>query len=434
MRDKIAALMARKGVRNASWILAGQGFNLFIQAGYFVLLARLLGATEYGVFAGVFALVNIFSPYTALGCGILYMRYVTQDRKLAPVYWGNSILLTAGMTAVFCLLGWAFGPALTHGKGMVLILANVIANCLFAQIINTASRIFQTYERMVYTSFLTLLSNASRLVVLIVMFFFMTRANATQWSLAYLTSSGVACVLAMVLAQRVVGGIAFAPGLVFRRLWEGLTFSVASTTVTLYNDFDKTIMSRDNMNTQNGFYTLGYRVIDFATTPMIAMDTALLPRYFQLSSGGVMPVVRKAFKSIGISSAIGIAIAAGLWVIAPFIPHLVGRDFGSAVTAIRWLCLIPMLRGIHMIAGGALTGSGRQHVRMWLQVAAAGWNVGLNLWLIPAYGWMAACWTSLASDGLLALLTLAVLTWLGARHAENTPAMAEAVAQTHEVA
>ena len=57
-------------------MLAGQGFSLLLQATYFVLLARLLGVGEYGVFAGAFAFVGIVMPYSSLGAGTLFMRYV----------------------------------------------------------------------------------------------------------------------------------------------------------------------------------------------------------------------------------------------------------------------------------------------------------------------------------------------------------------------
>ena len=42
-------------------------------------------------------------------------------------------------------------------------------------------------------------------------------------------------------------------------------------------------------------------------------------------------------------------------------------------------------------------------MRMSIQIAVAIFNVLINLWLIPAYSWRGAAWSSLASDGLLAL-------------------------------
>lgn len=411
---QIRALLARQSVRSAAWVFAGHGFNFLTQAVYFVLLARVLGASEYGIFVGVFALVSIVSPYTALGGGVLFMRYVTQDRKLAPVYWGNSLLVTTATTLLIGVLSFWVGPALTHNKGMPLILANVVAACLFNQVVNTASRIFQTYERMAYSSALLVLTNATRLAALVFLYRTVHHSTATQWALAWMIACAVPFLLAVILAQRMAGGIAFASRLLLSRLWEGLTFSVSLTSVSLYNDFDKTILSRNGLNIENGFYTLGYRLIDFATTPMIAIDTALLPRFFQSSHLGVKAVAAKAFRSLGIAAPIGVGIAVLLWMTAPLVPLLAGKDFSQVPQVVRWLSLIPLLRGLHMISGGALTGLGKQHVRMGTQMLVALFNVTLNLWLIPRYGWIAACWTSLASDTLLATLNLSVLTWFRA--------------------
>jgi O-antigen/teichoic acid export membrane protein len=258
------------------------------------------------------------------------------------------------------------------------------------------------------------LTNATRLAALVFLQRTVHHSTATQWALAWMIACAVPFLLAVILAQRMAGGIAFAPRLLLSRLWEGLTFSVSLTSVSLYNDFDKTILSRNGLNIENGFYTLGYRLIDFATTPMIAIDTALLPRFFQSSHLGVKAVAAKAFRSLGIAAPIGVGIAVLLWMTAPLVPLLAGKDFSQVPQVVRWLSLIPLLRGLHMISGGALTGLGKQHVRMGTQMLVALFNVTLNLWLIPRYGWIAACWTSLASDTLLATLNLSVLTWFRA--------------------
>jgi O-antigen/teichoic acid export membrane protein len=67
------------------------------------------------------------------------------------------------------------------------------------------------------------------------------------------------------------------------------------------------------------------------------------------------------------------------------------------------------------MTGGALTGSGRQNVRTASQVTVAVVNLALNLWLIPAYGWIGAAWSSVASDGLLAVLNSVLLFWVWRR-------------------
>ena len=47
-----------------------------------------------------------------------------------------------------------------------------------------------------------------------------------------------------------------------------------------------------------------------------------------------------------------------MFVLAPLIPLLVGRGFAESVSALRWLCLIPVFRSIHGATGSVLTGAG----------------------------------------------------------------------------
>jgi len=79
----------------------GRLVSLFVQALYFILLARLLGSKEYGVLAGAVAFVSLFSQYSAAGSGSVFLRYVAIDHQQAAVYCGNILLSLA-----------AFGSAL----------------------------------------------------------------------------------------------------------------------------------------------------------------------------------------------------------------------------------------------------------------------------------------------------------------------------------
>jgi O-antigen/teichoic acid export membrane protein len=49
-------------------------------------------------------------------------------------------------------------------------------------------------------------------------------------------------------------------------------------------------------------------------------------------------------------------------------------------------------------------------------------NFLLNLWWIPAYGWIGAAWSSVASDGLLALINALLLLWLSKQPSAIVPA------------
>src|SRR5579871_4960630 len=133
-RDAVRSLRESTLAANAGWVFGGQVASFGVQAIYFVLLARLLGSAEYGVLAGAAALVNIFSQYSGMGAGILFLRYVSPDHSKFREYWGN-ILLSVTIVAMVVVLGlrvtgkWFLGP---EGAEILVILA--IGDCLCAQL------------------------------------------------------------------------------------------------------------------------------------------------------------------------------------------------------------------------------------------------------------------------------------------------------------
>lgn len=411
----LKSLIEHKLARNASWMLLGQGANLLLQAASFVLLARLLGVTEYGIFAGAFAFVNIVSPYSALGSNMLFMRYVSVDHSQATAYWGNMLILASIMTVLIAGFAVFTGPSLTRIHSTVIFAVLAVANCFLGQISALASTVFQTFEKMRWSASLSFLSNLIRIFVLILMLTTMHRATAVQWSIGWLAASAVAALMSLVWVQREIGSPSLNLRLIRTRMWEGIGFSFAGTTQSLYNDVDKTMLSHYGLHKETGFYSLAYRIVDFCTTPMSAIVLATIPRSFRLSQQNAPAVARFGFKSARIAVVLGIAIAAGTMLLAPVVPRIVGRDFSGVLIALRWLCWIPLLRGLHYMTGSAITALGRQNLRTAAQFTVAGTNVLLNLWWIPAYGWIGAAWSSVACDGLLAILNVSLLLWLSNR-------------------
>jgi O-antigen/teichoic acid export membrane protein len=418
---KLANIRGSSLARNTVWMIAGLGGNSLVQAGAFLLLARLLGVAEYGVFAGAFALVSTFTPYSSLGSQMTFMRYVSTDRGAAQIHWGNMVAITAA-TTVLLAAGLAVAGAKLLGPGsMGMIAVLVVSNCFMGQITNNASIVFQTFERMKETSWLRVLSNLLRLFAIAGLMLYLKHATALQCSFGILVSSTLAALIAFIWVRSVIGHMRISSSVFRKRFWEGIGFSVAGSTTAVYNDVDKMMLSHYGMNTASGIYTLAYRVVDFATIPVNAIDTACLPRYFVLSRDGLTSVSRLARKIVPLGALSGL-VAGGLTLLAaPFFVHIVGHGFGDSLLAIRWLCWLPALRGVHQLAGGVLTATGRQNYRTAAQFLIAALNLVLNLIWIPTHGWLGAAWASLASDGALGILNLAIILLLQLHSTERDP-------------
>jgi O-antigen/teichoic acid export membrane protein len=399
-------------------MLVGQGCSFLLQAGYFVLLARLLGVREYGIFAGAFAFVGIAMPYSTLGSGLLFVRYVGSRPDSFAVYWGNIILSTTIAGTALTAVLWLVAPHLLNPASAAIVLPVGIGNCIFSQMLASMGFVFQAFERLRMTAALNILTNGLRLLAVGIMTILLPHSNAQQWAMASLYVSLLAAIVGFVVVSKGFCWPQFSPSLVISHAVEGLGFSLGWSAQSIYNDIDKTLLSHYGMNVQNGIYTMAYRIVDIASMPITALDAAALPRYVRDSSNNdVRGVNRLAVRLAIRASLVGLMMSAVLFFTAPLIPHLVGRGFAAGVQALRWLCLLPAMRGIHQLTGCALTGMGFQRYRTAAQLSAAGVNLALNLWLIPRYGWHGAAWASLATDGSLAIATWVLLKGISKRHA-----------------
>jgi len=398
-------------MQNATWMFLGQGFSLVCQAGYFICLGRLLGSTEYGIYVGAVALVAILAQYSALGSHSVFLRYVSLDPERFARYWANVLVTTVALGASFAvLLAWA-GPHVSRSYSHGMLACMAVGDCVCAQIILAAGRVFQAFDRMRVTALLNLLTNMLRAVLAATLLWTAHHAAARQWVLATLIISAVGMVIAVMLVTRRFGKPDFSARLWKDRAGEGLVFAFSYSTTGICNDVDKAMLGHYGMNMANGIYTMAYRVVDTCMMPIGAVHSAAFPRFFRMGADGAQSTCAFAQCILKKTAPTGLLLAMLMFVGAPLIPHFVGGSFGQSTAALRWLCLLPLFRSFHMSAGDALTGAGHQKLRLSTQTCAAILNFGANLYLIPHYGWLGAAWSSLGTDGMLAILNWTILLW-----------------------
>jgi O-antigen/teichoic acid export membrane protein len=401
--------------KNAAWLFAGQGLSVVTQTVYFIVLARLLGASQYGLLSGAVALVATVSQYSTLGSGLLFLRYVSQDRKNFSLYWGNILLSVSSMSTLLVVGLWLLGGRLL-GPGTLLVLLPIgISDCMFQQFNSCTGQVFQTFEKMKISATLILLSNVLRLIMAAIFLVTLKSALAWQWALASLSVSGIGAIIAFVTVTCHFGRPSFSLPLLFKRAGEGFVFAISGSTTAVYNDVDKVVLTHDGMIRANGLYSMAYRVINIGTMPIMSIVAAAFPRFFREGAKGIIGTVPMAKVLLKRTAFLALIISAGMFLAAPIIPHLVGKSYLESVSALRWLCLIPFFRCFHLSAGDAIAGAGHQKYRLLSQSIAALGNLGLNIILIPKFGWLGAAWTSLGTDALLGVMNWVALFHLAAR-------------------
>jgi O-antigen/teichoic acid export membrane protein len=261
---------------------------------------------------------------------------------------------------------------------------------------------FGAIDRMKENAIQAVISSALRLAAIALLLPWGHRVTLFMWTWAYFLATAVSTGYAVYRAQSHWGRPCFSVIALREDVREGIFFSIGTAAATIYNDIDKVMLGKVSFAAV-GVYAAAYRIIDVSMTPVRALVSAAYPRFFRLGVDGIRPTYAYARAQIGRACVYSLILGPALWFGAPLLPRIVGASYVEAVPALRWLALLPLLRSVHSFLADSLSGAGLQGLRSAIQVGVALVNFGLNLLILPRYGWLGAAWTSLASDGLLLL-------------------------------
>jgi O-antigen/teichoic acid export membrane protein len=255
-----------------------------------------------------------------------------------------------------------------------------------------------------HNAHLNVLVSSTRLIGIVALAIVLPHPTIRDWSAVYLAGSAVAAAIAVVWVNIRLGRPKLALGRIRGESFEGLMFSISLSAFSIYTDIDKTMLARLGSLEATGIYTAAYRLIDVAFIPVKALLNAAYPGFFRNGVDGIRGTLRYSRRLMLRILPYSVFAFAALLIGASLVPRILGPDYAKVTEALRWLSLLPLLKTVHFFAADALTGAGYQGVRITAQIGIAIFNVLFNLWIIPAYGWRGAAWSSLASDGLLAVV------------------------------
>ena len=255
--DKATVQFGGKLAQNAGWSFLGQTMSTILQAGYFVIIARLLGSTNYGIYTAAVALVSIVSQYSSLGSGFVFLRRISADRSSFSEYWGNILLttITFGSLLVGALV--IIGHFALDSAHASLVLFIAIGDTICQQLTSTIGQVFQTYEKLRVMATLTVSVNILRFALALGLFIAIGHANAYLWAFASMLASILAAVASIVAVSIAFGRPTFSFRSVFANAGEGFVFSLSGSTTCIYNDLDKVMLGHYGMNAANGIYRNG---------------------------------------------------------------------------------------------------------------------------------------------------------------------------------
>ena len=390
----------------------GMGLRAIAQAGVFLIVARVLGVEGYGAFAAVLAIAGTLGSFSGLGTQILLVREIARDPACFAEAWGRTLAAIAIsapiLLCLYVLFAWAVLPA---GISWVTILFIGLAELLFSPLVLAGVNAYQGHERIGRAARLVLAPILPRLVgalaLLPLALLLAPPLRLPAWAALYALAAFITAGYALRLVHRDLGlPLKAEAKSLARHVREGIAFAFGGAALKLYADIDKTMLARLATLEAAGAYSAGYRVMDLAQVPLVALLISALPRFFRVGEAGSGSVIRYGWRIVPIPLLYAVLVGAAMFACAPLLPLVLGTSYQSAITTLQWLAWLPLIGLPRLLLQYLLIGADLQKAVVNVLGLGAALNILLNLWLIPLWNWRGAVLSTYIAEIVMAFVMI----------------------------
>ena len=397
----IAKLKLGRLAKSTLLVMFWQFVRLAALAAWVFLVAKWMGAANYGQFMGVAGLATTVSGLVGLGIGLLMYQSVSIDVGQFAERWRQTLfsyLVSGGLLAIlFGLLATLMFDDLDFRLVVGLGLSEIIAFPLTG----AAAFAFAAHDRMGWAAALPAITALLRALFSAAYFYTASEPSLAGYVKVHVAAALLASML-VVLSVRLLlkpetRKLAFTRG----DLRQGVGFSGIWFTGNALSSWDKALALKIGGSELSGLYAITYRVAAVMAVPVDSLIMSVMPRLFRQGSGEVQHPKLVFWLCVAIG-AYGSLIGSCLFFLADYIPVLLGDSFGPAAHALRWFGLFVLLYGFRQLSAQILVAQNQKRIRLAAEIVALLAMTVLSILLVPNMGLQGAVLSMLLIEGGLA--------------------------------
>ncbi|WP_028310701.1 oligosaccharide flippase family protein [Derxia gummosa] len=423
---RLSGGLKRSGATKVAMVMGGNIGLVITQAIQFLFLARLLGASDYGYVAAINALITIAAPLSDLGFGNLVLMRCARRREVAALELGNAVVMTLIVGSTLTLLLVAVSEVVYGGAVDWRLAALLgVAELLGTRLVTVCGNLHTAFEEFGFATLRLVLTGVARIAAIVALALW-PAGGPVLWAAGFAGLNLLLAAYSYWCAHRLAGGMRVSFAEIGASLREAWHFASGALARAAYSDTDKVMLGRYAASAELGAYTSAYRIVVMAFVPVRSLLQVTVVRFFRVGQQGMRATLGITRQLLAFTVPYAICASAATWLLAPFIPQLLGPSFAAAVPMCRALALLPVIQSVQFVFADALSGAGHQAVRSRLQGLVGLTYALLGFALIPRLGWVGAAWTCLVGEGLLALLMAVAALRIARRAPAPVPAEAPA--------
>lgn len=365
-----------------------------------IIIGRLFGAERVGEFAFVMTFSLMFTFLATAGIPWALIREIAAHRGQAHRYAENGVIIVACAGLITVPLMVVIAALLGRPSTTCIGVALAGLALVFEGLAQTVCAVFGGFERMELAALVTITQELTFLIIGAIVLFL--RLPFLWLFVIYVPSRLAGFLVSLLLHHRLSGRP-------LRPHWDGpFARDLLRTTAPyaanmalgpVYLRIDVVMLTFFQGNVAAGLYeaatSIFYRFNVFART----INNALMPlmaREFESQAERIKTYINAAMKY---QAAVGIPLTVACMMLAsPIMNAIYGEGFEQSADVLALMASIITLRFVDNTLATGLTSSNLQSKRSLAVALTAIFNVAINLFVLPAYGFVGAAITTILTE------------------------------------
>ncbi len=407
MTDEVAGAAGQLGTRavsNTVIILGARVVSRVVSLVVVIVLANALGDTGYGQYTTLVAYLALVSVIADFGFNPLYTREAARHRQDLGDYLGTLIIFKVVLAAASVVI---LAIALQAGAGLPGLIVPGAALLVATAYANLLRNTFYAVGRAEFDAIAIVAEIAIQGSLI---FYGAHRHAGVSFYVWAYTASFLFTIVYSLVVIRVfnLGRVRMRLDLNLVRRWFplALPFGITFFLTNLYFRADVPILQHFRSFAEVGWYTFAYKpfeALQFVPLAIQAVVYPLLSVYFISDESRLKLAYARFFKILVM---LGWPLTVGTFVLVHPIIRVFNRSgaFAQSEPSLRILAFGIVFLFANSAFYAMLNASNRQHLNAWATGLAAAINIGMNLVLIPFYGYLAASTTTVVTEAALCVL------------------------------
>jgi O-antigen/teichoic acid export membrane protein len=379
---------------------------------FFVLMtARFLGDLDYGRFALAYFFAGLLTIFSDIGLNTVLIRDVSRDHRLLVRYAGNILFIKI----LFSFLSLLMSPVLLFILGYSGdLIVMIILSMIYMQgvhLLDFFVALTNSLEKMEYE---LLIKGLYKSLTVVVPIFFLWLGYGL-WGLFFslIGAYGISCfLLGWIVWKKITP-------LNLRRettLWKQLLRSawpigLSSLFMTVYARIDMVMLSMFGVSpAEIGWYAVPVKIVEmFSLFPLLIMS-GLFPIFSALTSEDREALKRTYQKALTYLTMLAVPLSLTTFFLSDsWVVFFFGSSFVNSAPSLKILVYALPFIFLNYVLINTLIALNHEKIITWGSGLAILFNMGVNMVVLPKYGYLGASWTTVATEMLLSICFLGFL-------------------------